>query len=115
VNLLELRQACRRLLIRLADQADGETAFVTFSVGGNTLKLITENASEGSRTTINPSGRVQVPRTVFCCLVKALRYHRGSTIDFECSPGTITISGRTQIRHRGISVREGVGIPPTAR
>lgn len=74
VNLVELKQSCHRLVVRLADEAEGETEFVVFNAIGNTLELMSKNSSEGLRTTVRHPGRVQVPCTVFCCLVEAVRY-----------------------------------------
>lgn len=56
VNLIELRQAGRRLVVRLADEAEGETECVVFNATGNTLELVTTNSSEGLRTTVGHSG-----------------------------------------------------------
>ena len=106
VNLIELKQACRRLIARLADESDGDTDYIVLMATGNTLEIRTGNSSEAVPTTITQSGRALIPRRVFCCLVNALRYCRGKTVQFDFSAGTITLSGRTQIRHPQISVND---------
>jgi hypothetical protein len=113
VNLVQLKHACRRLVARLADESESETDFVVFTTIGNTLEIRTKNSSEGLASTIGPPGRALVPCPVFC-LVKAIRYSHGKTIDFHFSAGTSTISVRTQIRHPKISVRTGTGTLDTA-
>jgi hypothetical protein len=107
VNLVELKQACRRLVERLADESGTGTDFVVFTATGSILEIRTRTSSEALPTTITQSGRALVPRRVFCGLVNALRYCRGKTIQFDISAGTITLSGRTQIRHPQISVSDG--------
>jgi hypothetical protein len=72
------------------------------------VRICTRNSSEGPPTTITQSGVALVPRRVFCCLVNALRYCRGITVEFEFAAGTITLPGRTQIRQHQISVNDGI-------
>ena len=110
VKLVELRRACRRLVERLADESESEADFIAFTATGNTLKISSRNSSEGLPTTITQSGVALVPHRVFCCLVNALRYCRGITVEFDFSAGTITLSGRTQIRHPRISLSDGLAI-----
>jgi hypothetical protein len=104
VNLVELKQACRRLVERLADESGTGTDFVVFTATGSILEIRTRTSSEALPTTITQSGRALVPRRAFCGLVNALRYCRGKTVQFDFSAGTITFSGRTQIRHPQICV-----------
>ena len=104
VNLVELRRACRPSLSRLSDESEIGTDFAMLNATGRALKISTGNSSEVLAATIHRSGQATVPRLVFCCLVRALRYCRGRSIDFEFSPGTIMISGRTLIRHSGVAV-----------
>jgi hypothetical protein len=107
VNLVELKQACGRLVARLADESDGDPDYVAFTATGSTLEIRTGTSSEALPTTIYQSGRALMPRRVFCCLVNALRYCRGKTVEFDFSAGTVTLSGRTQIRHPRIDIRNG--------
>jgi hypothetical protein len=41
VDLVELKSACRRLIVRLADDSEGEMEFVIFSATRNTLEIKT--------------------------------------------------------------------------
>jgi hypothetical protein len=107
VNLVELKNACRRLVERLADEPESEPDFVVFTTAGSTLEIRTENSAETLPTTITKSGRALIPRRIFCCLVNTLRYSEGRTVEFGFSAGIITLSGRTQIRHPQISVSDG--------
>jgi len=104
VDLVELRKACRRLVLRLSDESETGTNFALFHATGSTLELSTRNSSEVLNPTIHRSGQATVPRPVFYRLVSTLRYFRGTFIDFEFSSGIIVLNGRTQIRHSGISV-----------
>ena len=103
VNLVELRKACRRLVLRLSVESEIGTDFALFNATGRALKISTKYSSEILDATIYRSGRATIPRPVFCSLVRALYYCRGQFIEFEFSFGSITISGRTQIRHPRIS------------
>jgi hypothetical protein len=114
VNLVELKQACGRLVARLADEPETGTDFVVFTAPGSTLEIRTGTSSEALPTTIYQSGRAVIPRRVFCCLVNALLYCRGKTAQFDFSAGTITFSGRTQIRHPQISVSDRTLEAPTS-
>jgi hypothetical protein len=40
VNLVDLKQACRRLVVRLADEAERETKFVIFNAAGDTIEML---------------------------------------------------------------------------
>jgi hypothetical protein len=104
VNLVELRRACRRLLSRLSDESESGTDFAVFDATGTAMELSTGNSSEVLDATIHRSGQAKVQRPVFSKLVSALRYFRGTVIEFEFSAGTIVLNGRTRIRHLGISL-----------
>jgi hypothetical protein len=114
VNLIELKCACRRLVERLADESETGTDFVVFTATESILEIRTWTSSEALPTTITHSGRAVIPRRVFCCLVNALRYCPGKTVELDFSPGTIKLSGRTQIRHPQISVSDGTLEAPTS-
>jgi len=106
VNLGELRRACRRLVSRLSDESEIGTDFALFHATGMAMELSTGNSSEVLAATIHSSGQATVPRPVFSKLVSALRYFRGTVIEFEFSAGMIVLNGRTQIRHQRISVAD---------
>jgi hypothetical protein len=85
VNVRELRRACRRLVSRLSDESEIGTDFAVFHATGMAMELSTGNSSEVLPATIHRSGQATVPRPVFSKLVSALRYFRGTEIEFEFS------------------------------
>ena len=91
VNLGELRRACRRLVSRLSDESEIGTDFALFHATGMAMELSTGNSSEVLAATIHSSGQATVPRPVFSKLVSALRYFRGTIIEFEFSAGMIVL------------------------
>ena len=109
VELAELKRACRRLVSRLSDESDFGKDFALVHATGITLELSAGNSSEVLTATVHRSGQATVPRPVFCKLVSTLRYFRGKELDFEFSAGIIVLTGRTQIRYRGIVVGDEHG------
>ena len=107
VNLVELKQACGRLVARWLTNPRANP------ISSSSQLLEAHWKSEpGARPKLcqqlSPSrDELVVPRRVFCGLVNVLRYCRGKTVEFDFSAGTITLSGRTQIRHPQISVSDG--------
>lgn len=98
LNLIDLKRACRRLVMRLSDESASGGEFVVFHATKNSLTIETGNSSEQLPATVCQSGCASLPVAVFCAFAKAMRFHRRRQIEICFSTGRIIVD-RARIRH----------------
>lgn len=103
VNLPDLKQAIRRLMTRLSDEAEAGSHFIVFSAQKNNLEIIAGETSEILSAVVVHGGRATVPYAFFAGIARTLRFHCGDRIALVLSAGMLRIN-RTEYRHPRITV-----------
>lgn len=101
---MELKQAFRRMLARLPDEAEACTDCVAFDARGNVLEVLAGDTSEFLHASVLNPGRARVPLSVFRGIARTLRFFRSRLIAVSLASGTLRME-RTEFRHPEISVQ----------
>jgi hypothetical protein len=103
VSLTELKRAFRRLSVRLPDESEAGTQFVTFNADHGSLEITASGTFEGLSVTVLCPGRAGVPFPVFRGIARVLPFYRRKTIRLAFAGGLLRID-RTHFRHPNISI-----------
>ena len=107
VNLIELRRAFSRLLVRLPDESEAGGDFIVFNASGKNLAMMAGATSDVLSATVLHPGQARVPYPVFCGIGRILRFYRGRAATVAFSRGVLRIA-RTEFHHPNISVSRGI-------
>jgi len=102
VNLIELKQAVRRLLARLPDESEAGDDSIVFKASGKDLEIVVGSTSEVLRAAVVHPGTAKAAYHVFRSIARSLQFHRGRAIAIVLSPSVLKIN-RTEYRHPCIS------------